>query len=122
MDARLREGIGLFNEGRFFESHEVWENFYLEAEESSKPFLEALIQLAAAFRIYRDFGEAKGPVRMVYQALIRLENYQPAYLQVQVAELCRAAEAWVKAAEAAPSRASDSSIPKIRVQRFGLFS
>jgi len=45
MDARLREGISLFNDGRFFESHEVLEAFYQETDPVNKPFLEGLIQL-----------------------------------------------------------------------------
>ena len=70
MDARLREGIGLFNDRRFFECHEILEPFYHETEEANKPFIEALVQLAAAFRLFVDFGEIKGPVRMIRQALI----------------------------------------------------
>jgi hypothetical protein len=120
MDARLREGIGLFNEGRFFESHVVLESFYLETDDASKPFLEGLIQLAAALRIFADFGEIKGPVRMVRQALIRFENYQPAFMQVRVAELSSALEAWAKATEGAGAPAP--AIPKIPLQRLGLFS
>ena len=84
MDARLREGIGLFNERRFFECHEVLEALYHETDAANKPFIEGLIQLAAAFRIFCEFGEVKGPVRMIYQALVRFENYQPDFLQVRV--------------------------------------
>ena len=40
MDARLREGIRLFNAGRFFESHESLEDFYAGAEPEHKPFVE----------------------------------------------------------------------------------
>jgi predicted metal-dependent hydrolase len=122
MDARLREGIRLFNERQFFASHEVWEQFYQNTEAENKPFLEGLIQLAAAFRLFSDFGETKGPVRMIYQALIRFENYQPAFLQVKVGELCQAAEAWAKAAEAASGRRAAETIPKIQFQRFSFFS
>jgi len=120
MDARLREGIGLFNDGRFFECHEVLEALYLETDDANKPFLEGLIQLAAALRIFADFGEVKGPVRMVRQALIRFENYQPAFMQVRVAELSAALEAWAKATEA--GSAPVPSIPKIPLQGLGLFS
>lgn len=122
MDARLREGIRLFNDRKFFESHEILEDFYQETEDAHKPFLEALIQLAAAFRLFCDFGEIKGPVRMIYQALIRFENYQPSFLQIHVAHLCRAAEEWAKSAEASGALPSASTIPKIRVQRLGFFS
>ena len=116
MDARLREGIGLFNAGRFFACHEVLESLYREADEANRPFLEGLIQLAAAFRIFADFGEIKGPVRMVHQALIRFENYQPHFLEVRVDELCAAAEAWAKAAEAGGAQAPSPSIPKVQLQ------
>ena len=122
MDARLREGITLFNAQRFFESHEAWEQFYRDTtEEVNKGFLEGLIQLAAALRLYTDFGEVKGPVRMIYQALIRFENYQPAFLAIKVKELCEEMEAWAKQAESASSPIS-AAIPKIRLQRFSFFS
>ncbi|MGH7827866.1 MAG: DUF309 domain-containing protein [Candidatus Binatia bacterium] len=121
MDARLREGIRLFNESRFFECHEVWESLYSDAEEQHKPFLEGLVQLAAAFRIFADFGETKGPVRMIYQALIRFENYQPSYLQIRLEELSEAMEAWAKETEKGTGK-PPSAIPKIRWQRFSFFS
>ena len=122
MDARLREGIRLFNDGRFFDCHEVLEGFYQETEEVNKPFLEGLIELAAAFRLFCDFGEIKGPVRMIYQALIRLENFQPAFLHIRVKDLFQAAEAWAKGAEAPRAKPSAATIPKIQFQRFGFFS
>jgi predicted metal-dependent hydrolase len=121
MDARLREGIRLFNERQFFASHEAFENFYQETDAENKAFLEGLIQLAAAFRIFSEFGEVKGPVRMIYQALIRFENFSPAYLQIRVKELCQAVESWAKAAEASDKTPTPSDIPKIQLQRFSPF-
>ena len=122
MDARLRDGICLFNESKFFECHEVFEDLYHDTEEENKPFLEGLIGLAAAFRLFCEFGEVKGSVRLIYQALIRLENYQPAFLQIDVKDLCAAAEAWAKAAEIAGAKPTASNIPKVKVHRFGFFS
>ena len=95
MDPRLKKGIGLFNSGHFFECHESLEELYLEThEDQHKPFLEGLVQLAAACRIFQDFGETIGPVRMVRQAIIRLENYQPDYLGIEVDSLIRSLEKW----------------------------
>ena len=122
MDARLREGIRLFNERQFFASHEIFEDFYQNTDAENRPFLEALIELAAAYRLFSDFGETKGPVRMIYQALIRFENFQPAFLQVRVNDLCQAAEAWAKAVEAANGQPPAEAIPKIPLQRFSFFS
>ena len=122
MDARLREGIRLFNDGQFFECHDILETVYQEADDTHKPFLEGMIQLAAAFRIFCDFGEIKGPVRMIYQALIRFENYQPVFLQIRVNDFCQAAEAWAKAAEKKDAQPTAANIPKIQFQRFSFFS
>lgn len=122
MDARLREGISLFNEGRYFECHEAWEAFYQETEDTNKAFIEGLIGLAAAFRLFCDFGEVKGPVRMIYQSLIRLENYQTVYLQIRVRDLSKAAEAWAKLAEKSGAQPEVSTIPKIQYRRFSFFS
>ena len=122
MDSRLREGIILFNDRRFFECHEVLEALYQEIEPADKPFVEGLIQLAAAFRIFSEFGEVKGPVRMIYQALVRFENYQPDFLQVRVQEMSAALERWAKQAEKAASPPAVASVPKIPLQRSWFFS
>ena len=114
MDARLREGIRLFNERRFFESHETWEQFYQETDDAHKPFLEGLIELAVAFRLYTDFGEIKGPVRMIYQALIRFENYPSSHLEIRVKDLSESMEAWAKGMSSAGKAVG--SIPRIPVQ------
>ena len=121
MDARLREGISLFNDGRFFESHEILEGLYQEIDNAHKPFLEGLIQLAAAFRLYSDFAEVKGPVRMIRQALIRFENYQPSHLEIRVKELSESMEVWAEAAAVAAGTPLPS-IPKIRLQRFSFLT
>lgn len=118
MDARLREGINLFNQRRFFEAHEIWEMLYQTAEINDKPFLEGLIQLSAACRLIEDFGEIKGPVKLIYQALIRFENYQPTYSEIKVADLAAAMESWAKEIEASGAR-GQKPIPTIAVRRFG---
>ena len=112
MDARLREGLELFNEGRFFESHEMLEQFYHQTAAAHKPFVEGLIQLAAAFRLFTDFGELRGPARMIRQALIRFENYQPSYLEIRVKELSESIETWAEKSADAAARPL-LSIPKI---------
>jgi predicted metal-dependent hydrolase len=120
MNARLREGVNLFNQRRFFEAHETWEILYQDAEKNDKPFLEGLIQLAAACRLIDDFGEIKGPVKLIYQALIRFENYQPTYLEIKVADLAATMEAWAKELEASGVR-GHKPVPMIAVRRFRFF-
>jgi hypothetical protein len=59
---------------------------------------------------------------MIYQAVIRFENYQPAFLQVRVKELSETMEAWAKAAEAAGTMPTSQALPKIPLQSFSFFS
>jgi predicted metal-dependent hydrolase len=122
MDARLGEGIKLFNSRHFFECHEVLEGLYQDIDAVNKPFIEGLIQLAAAFRLLADFHEIRGPVRMVYQALVRFENYQPDFMQVRVQELSTALDRWAKQAQQSASPPPLTSLPKIPLQRSGFFS
>jgi uncharacterized protein len=120
MDARLRNGIRLFNAGRFFESHEVLEELYLQTtEKQDKPFLEGIIQLSVAFRLFCNFGDVDGPVRMIRQALVRLENYSPRYLRIKVNDLIQALEVWTQKAQAGghTNPLASMRIPKIRISR-----
>lgn len=123
MDAGLRDGIRLFNSGHFFEAHEALEHFYLHTtEEKDKPFVEGLIQLSVAFRLFCDFAEVPGPLRMIRQVLIRLENYQPLYLKIHVNDLISALEEWTRKAQTLASEASIDRqwIPKITIDRASL--
>ena len=120
MDARLRKGIRLFNAGRFFAAHEVLEDLYLETrEKQDKPFLEGIIALSVAFRLFCDFGDVDGPVRMIRQALVRLENYSPSYSRVKINDLIHALEEWTEKAKAGGNTNPPASkgIPKILMSR-----
>jgi hypothetical protein len=45
-DPRYLAGIVLFNEGDFFEAHEVWEDLWSEAHGNERRFYQGLIQAA----------------------------------------------------------------------------
>ena len=52
-DARLARGRRLFNQGAFFQSHEVWESLWHEVDGPERELLQGLIQLAAAYHHLR---------------------------------------------------------------------
>lgn len=43
----LRQGIDEFNQGHFFEAHELWEEAWGDAEGEEKRFYQGLVQVAA---------------------------------------------------------------------------
>jgi predicted metal-dependent hydrolase len=58
-DEIFERGIDLFNEGRFFECHEVWEDIWLRAEGGEKLFLQGMIQAAVAI-LHAQRGNLEG--------------------------------------------------------------
>src|SRR5215831_16131646 len=75
--------IELFNTHKFWEAHEVWEGIWQNHPEDGRFFIQALIQLAAAYhqlrrRIYRGF------VIHIRRAQVRLELFPAAFLGIDV--------------------------------------
>jgi uncharacterized protein len=71
--AALGEGRRLFNTGRFFEAHEVWEAAWLREEAEIRTLLQGLIQVAAAFHQALDRRNASGCARLLAAGGTRLE-------------------------------------------------
>jgi hypothetical protein len=79
-DPRYRDGVARFNRGDYFDAHEVWEDVWREsASDDARRFLQALIQIAAAYhhlqrgeRLHR--GSLRGASRLFHKALARLET------------------------------------------------
>lgn len=70
---KLAEGRRHYDAGQFFAAHEAWESVWLEASGAEKRFLQALIQVAAAFHHYQR-SNAKGTALLLRAALSRLES------------------------------------------------
>ena len=72
--AALAEGRHLFNAGRFFESHEVWETAWLREKAEIRTLLQGLIQVAAGFHQALDRRNAAGCARLLASGGARLER------------------------------------------------
>jgi hypothetical protein len=69
----LSGGRRLFNAGRFFEAHEVWEAAWLREEASARTLLQGLIQIAAGFHQAVDRRNASGCARLLAAGGARLD-------------------------------------------------
>jgi uncharacterized protein len=69
----LGKGRRLFNSGRFFEAHEVWEEAWLREAGESRQLLQGLIQIAAGYHQAFDRGHASGCVRLLEAGWNRLQ-------------------------------------------------
>jgi uncharacterized protein len=94
----LAEGLKCYRAGEFFEAHEHWESVWLGLEEPEKSFLQALIQVTAAFHHYKN-GNAAGAASLLQRALRRLETCPAEFGGVAVGPLREEVQEWVRALE-----------------------
>ena len=71
------KGIELFNGGRFYDSHEVWEDIWRSTTPEPRNLFQGLIQIAAALHQYLDLKRQESPGRTLAKARVRLEPYAP---------------------------------------------
>lgn len=100
-------GIKLFNEGRFFDCHEVWETVWLNAEGIEREFLHAMIQSAAALHHARR-GNLKGAGSVGRRAIGKLAAMPNVVMQLDTAEFRLSLERFLANA--------DSPFPLINLQ------
>lgn len=96
---KLAEGRRRYDAGEFFAAHEAWEIVWLEASGAEKMFLQALIQVAAAFH-HRQRSNPKGTSLLLQAALSRLESCPTCFGGISVSLLRDDIRNWLQALEA----------------------
>ncbi len=84
----LQHGIRLFNEGRFFESHEVLEEAWTPEHGPHRLFLQALIHFAVGC-YHCERGNREGAMLQLRKGLVKIEGYLPLYEGVNTAGIAQ---------------------------------
>lgn len=84
---KLAEGLRCYRERKFFEAHEEWESVWLSAPEPEKTFLQAVIQITAAFH-HLQRQNPLGTKCLLEGALRRLERYPERFGGLPAGALC----------------------------------
>jgi uncharacterized protein len=92
----LAEGLRCYRNGDFFDAHEHWEGVWLKCPEPEKTFLQALIQITAAFH-HLQRGNPTGTRSLLHRALDRLEIYPSEFGGVAVRPLRASVRLWLAA-------------------------
>jgi predicted metal-dependent hydrolase len=82
----LAQGIREFNAGLFFQSHETLEELWMVSPWPARDFLQAIIQVAAAF-VHLKRNQYAGTHRLLAEAILKLERFSPRCLGVDVGRL-----------------------------------
>jgi uncharacterized protein len=94
--AELSEGLACYCRQDFFDAHEHWESVWLRLPEPEKTFLQALIQITAAFH-HLQRNNRIGTRSLLTRALRRLDVYPADYGGVAVEPLRQSVRAWLLA-------------------------
>jgi uncharacterized protein len=108
----LAEGLQCYNSGEFFLAHEHWEGVWLKCEQPEKTFLQALIQITAAFH-HLQRENLTGAASLLRAALRRLDAFPASFGGIAVEDLRASVRAWLLAlnGENGPLR---PPVPQIR--------
>jgi predicted metal-dependent hydrolase len=109
----LAEGLACYNRADFFEAHEHWELVWLTLPEPEKSFLQALIQMTAAFH-HLQSGNRIGTVSLLKRTSRRLAACTKTFGGIVVAPLRREITAWLTALEAGASHLPEAP-PRLRL-------
>jgi uncharacterized protein len=109
----LTRGIRLFNEGHFFEAHEVLEDLWRAAAPADKKFLQGLTQLAVAFH-HHSTGNLVGCRSVMARALRNLSAYPKGLLNMRTEEIVDAVTPCQCALE---EHRRMPALPKLKIHR-----
>ena len=88
VDPRFIRGLHLFNEGEYFEAHDVIEELWLEvpSDDPMRDLYQGVIQAAAAIYHF-DRGILSGALGLHCASVKHLRKYEPAALGLNVSQL-----------------------------------
>ena len=87
--AAFEHGVKLFNAGKFWNSHEAWEQIWLRHKEDERLFFQGLIQLAAAYHQLLAKESQRGLLNNMEKSYEKLVVFQPEYMGVLVKPLLK---------------------------------
>jgi len=96
---RVKQGIRLFNDRKFFECHEVLEEEWTPERGPRRLFLQSLIHLAVGL-YHAERHNPAGAIRQLRKGLRKLAGYLPACESIDTARLHREALAVLERIEA----------------------
>lgn len=82
----LTEGINLFNDHRFFEAHDFFEDIWMECEYNERLFFQGLVQISVGYFHFIS-GNCKGALSQLRKGSEKLKNYLPSYRKIDLKSL-----------------------------------
>src|SRR5947209_5135368 len=118
-DPRYLAGIQRFNDGDFFEAHELWEDLWSEGHGDTRRFFQGLIQAAVGLCHFCN-GNLGGAVKLYRSAEDYMQPCRPHFLGLDVVEFWRQMDRCFQPLFASPSSSKiepvDEDLPVIKLE------
>ena len=101
------QGIDLFNQGRYFECHEAWEEIWKRSDGEEKLFYQGLIQAAVAI-LHAQRGNLEGARSLHQKAREKLDPLADEHMGIALGEMRIALTQFIEIA----LRADGGAMPK----------
>jgi predicted metal-dependent hydrolase len=85
IEERFGEGIRLFNQGNFFEAHEVWEQQWRKAEGAERIFYQGMIQAAVALA-HAQRGNNAGAISVFLKSVSKLTQFPALWMGIKLGQ------------------------------------
>jgi predicted metal-dependent hydrolase len=82
----FQQGIDLFNEGKFFECHEAWEEVWKRSDGDAKLFYQGIIQAAVAI-LHAQRGNLTGAESLYSKASAKLDHLPSEHMGLALGDL-----------------------------------
>ena len=99
----LEGGLRLFNAGRFFDAHEVWEDVWRNTprDQAVRRHMQGMVQMAVAFHHWTT-GNVTGARSVLARSQRNLAGAETSFPLIDVAQLRSDAEGWLRYMEGIP--------------------
>jgi uncharacterized protein len=94
----LADGLSCYRRQQFFDAHEHWESVWLTLQEPEKSFLQALVQISAAFH-HLHRGNRIGAISLLTRSLRRLDRCASPCCCIDTAHLRNDVRTWLTVLE-----------------------
>lgn len=110
----FKKGIKFFNEGKYFEAHETWENQWRNIEKSpEKYFIQGLIMIAVALHHYKKKNYV-GTSKLLEKGSNLLKRFKGAKIKIGVDDFMKAIVIFQEKFNSSRQYISDKDFPQIK--------
>ena len=112
---RFENGIKKFNEGEFYDCHDILEDVWFEIRGSSRRFYQGLIHLAVGFFHLTRRNNLNGTLSQLNKGIIKLSDYSPEFQGVEIKNLLKNVSNCLE--ELNEGKSDGFKIPKIKFEK-----